>query len=140
MEKDKVYYALNVPYRVGVRAHLKDTEGEVLSDRNPYVEVEQKDLRKFIQANKRAIEKGLIIEIEEPPLVTITVNSITDAQAAELVKNYHTLKKRLPEITSDVTVLKLLSAAKATKRPEGTIKLIQERYEEISPSAMVSVT
>jgi len=137
---EKVFYKKNVPYRVGVRMDLKDREGMVLDDDNPYVEIEKEDLRKFLQANKSGIERGLIVEIDEPPLPTISANSITDEQAEQLVKNFHELKRRLPEITSDVTLLKLLNAAKATKRKEGTIKLITERYEEISPDAMISVT
>lgn len=139
MSEEKVFYKKNVPYRIGVRSDLKDSVGTVLDDENPYVEVDKADLRKFLQANKYAISKGLLIEIDEPPLETVSVNSITDEQAEQLVKNFHALKKRLPEITSDVTVLKLLQAAKATKRAEGTIKIITERYEEISPNAMVTV-
>lgn len=138
--EEEVFYKKNVPYRVGVRMEIRDTEGVLLDNDNPYIAVPKKNLRKFLQANKYGIDKGLIIEIDEPPLETVSNNSITDEQAAELVKNYHALKKRLPEITSDVTVLKLLQAAKATKRAEGTIKLITERYEEISPDAMQSVS
>lgn len=137
---DKVFYKKNVPYRIGVRTDIKDTVGSVLDDQNPYIEVEREDLRKFIQANRYAIERGLLIEIDEPPLETVSVNSITDEQAVEIVKNFHALKKRLPEITSDVTILKLLNAAKAGKRSEATIRIITERYEEVSPSAMVNVS
>jgi len=140
MEKDVVYYKRNVNYRIGVRSDLKDTVGDILDENNPYVSVPKEDLRKFLQANKYAIEQGLLIEIDEPPLETYSVNSITDDQAAEIVKNYHVLRKKLPEITSDVVVLKLLDAAKRTNRKEATIKVIMERYEEISPNAMVSVT
>lgn len=139
-QEEEVFFKKNVPYRVGVRMELKDSEGILLDDTNPYVAVPKKNLRKFLQANKTGIDRGLIIEIDEPPLETISNNSLTDDQAAELVKNYHTLKKKLPEITSDVTILKLLQAAKATKRAEGTVKLITERYEEISPDAMQSVS
>jgi hypothetical protein len=140
MEKESVFYRKNVPYRVGVRTDLKDANGMILDDENPYVEVDKRDLRKFLQANKYGIEKGLIVEIPEPPLETYSVNSITDEQAEALVKDYHALRKRLPEITSDAAVLKLLDAAKTTKRKEATINLIMERYEEISPNAMVTVT
>jgi len=140
MEKAEVFYKKNVPYRIGVRTDLKDTVGTLLDDENPYVSVFKEDLRKFLQANKYAIEKGLLIEIEEPPLETYSINSITDEQAVEIVKNYHALRRKLPEITSDVTILKLLEAAKRTNRKEPTIKLIMERYEEVSPSAMISVT
>lgn len=137
---EKVFFKKNVPYRVGVRMDNKDHEGMVLDEENPYVEVDKEDLRKFLQANKYGIDKGLIVEVSEPPLPSMSSNSITDEQAEQLVKDYHELKRRLPEITSDVTVLKLLNAAKATKRKEGTIKLITERYEEISPNSMISVT
>lgn len=137
---DKVFYKVNVPYRVGIRTSIRDTEGTVLDETNLFVEVDKEDLRKFIQANKYAIEKGLIIEVSEPPLATVTVNSITDEQAVDLVKNFHILKKKLPEFTSEASVLKLLNAAKATKRSEATIKLIMEKFEDVSPSAMQGVT
>ena len=140
MDKETVFYRKNVPYRIGVRTELKDTTGTVLDDANPYVEVKKIDLRKFLQANKYAIEKGLLVEIDEPPLETISINSITDEQAEQLVRKYHELRKKLPEITSEVTILKLLTVAKANKRPESTINMITERYEEISPDAMVNVT
>lgn len=144
MEKDEVFFKKNVPYRIAVRMHVKDSEGILLDDENPFVSVDSsKDksaLRKFISANKYALEQGKLIEIDEPPLERISVNSLTDEQAAEIVKNYHQLKRRLPEFTSDVAVRKLLDAAIATKRAEGTVKLIKERYEEISPDAMVNVS
>ncbi len=140
MEKDEIFFKKNVPYRITVRSNMKDTEGTLLDEENPFISVDQMDLRKFIQANKYALDKGLLIEIDEPPLERISVNSLTDEQAAELVKNYHQLKKRLPEFTSDIAVRKLLDAAKATKRAEGTIKLLTERYEELSPEVMSSVT
>lgn len=140
MDKDEVFYKKNVPYRVGVRMNTKDSVGTVLDEETPYISVDKADLRKFLQANKYAIERGLIIEIDEPPLETFSPNSINDEQAVELVKDYHTLRKKLPEITSDAAISKLIAAAKATKRKEATMKLLMERYEEVSPEAMVSVS
>jgi hypothetical protein len=136
---DSVFYKKNVPYRVGVRDNLKDNEGTILDDDNPIYEVRKEDLRAFVQANKYGIGNGLIIEIPEPPLEIITPNSISDEQALDLVKNFHLLKKKLPEITSEATISKLLSIAKASGRKEGTINLIMERYEEVSPKAMQGV-
>lgn len=140
MAKDTVFYKKNVPYRVGVRTEIKDTIGLILDDENPYIEIDRLDLRKFLQANKYGIEKGLIIEIPEPPLETFSVNSISDEAAVELVKNYHSLRKTLLTITADTAILKLLNAARQTKRSEATIKLIMERYEEVSPDAMQDVS
>lgn len=134
--EELVFYKKNVPYRVGVRLHLKDAEGIVLDDENPFVSVTKTNLRAFIQANKLGLSNGSIIQVDEPPLEVITPNSISDEDALKLVSNYFELKKRLAEITSEQTVLKLLAAAKTAKRSDKTINLITERYEEISPNAM----
>lgn len=136
---EQVFFKKNVPYRVGVRFHLKDNEGMVLSEENPYVSVDKEDLRDFIQANKYGLTNGLIVEVAEPPLDIITPNSITDEQALDLVKQYHALKKRLPEITSEATILKLYNVAKSSGRTEKTLQMIMDRYEEISPNAMQGV-
>ncbi len=136
MEAEKVFYKKNVPYRIGVRANLKDSEGTVLDDENPYVSVDKEDLRAFTQANKVALSTGALIQTPEPPLEIITPNSISDEEALDLVSKYFVLRKRLPEITSEAAILKLLNAAKASKRPEKTLALITERFEEISPAAM----
>ena len=133
------YFKKNVPYRVGVRMNLRDNIGQVLSDEFPYVSVEKDKIREFLQANKYGIKNGLIVEIGEPPLEIITPNTITDEQAEEIVKNFFQLKRRLAEITAEPALLKLLEYAKSGKRSEKTIKLIMERYEEISPSGMIAV-
>lgn len=139
-KKDYHYFKKNVPYRIGVRMHIRDTDGILLDTENPYVQVANDDLRKFLQANKVAFAQGLLLEIPEPPLDVANPNAIGDEEALEIVKNYHQLKKRLPELTSDAAVLKLLNAAKASGRKQPTIDLIMERYEEVSPNAMQSVT
>jgi len=139
-DKDFYYFRKNVPYRVVVRQHIRDADGILLDDENPYVQVAKDDLRKFMQSNKIALSQGLIMEIDEPPLDIVNPNAIGDTEAMELVKNYHQLKKRLPELTSESAVLKLLNAAKASGRKQPTIDLIMERYEDVSPSAMQSVT
>lgn len=139
MAEEEVFYKKNVPYRVGVRFNLRDTEGAVLTTEDPYIAIPKKELRDFIQANRYGLQNGLIVEVPEPPMEIITPNSITDEQAEVIVKNYFDLKKRLPEITSESTLIKLLDTAKNLGRSQKTIQLILDRYEEISPNAMQGV-
>lgn len=136
---DTVFYRKNVPYRVGVRMHPRDSEGILLSEDFPYVEVPASRIREFLQANKDSIEKGKIIKIDEPPLEEVSPNMITDDQAKTLVKSFFDLRKKLPEISSEDAILKLLAAAKSEKRSEKTVQLIMDRYEEISPKVMQGV-
>lgn len=136
---EATFYKKNVPYRVGVRMHLRDAEGVLLSDDFPYVEVPKDRLREFLQANKDSISKGKILQIDEPPLEEISPNALTDEQAIALVKSFFDLRKKLPEITSEEAVLKLIAAAKSEKRSDKTVQLIMDRYEELSPTAMQGV-
>lgn len=126
-----VYYKTNVNYGIGVRADILDRKGMLLSKNNPYYAVRKEALRDFKVANKYAIEKGLIIETDEPSVDWDTTNAISDEKAVELVKNYLALKSELPKITSLPTMQKLLNAAHDQDRPNKTIKLIEARLEEI---------
>lgn len=139
MAENLLFYKKNVPYRVGVRRHIKDHEGVVLSDEYPVITIDKSEFREFVLANKLALNSGLIIQVEEPPLDDLSPNAITDEDASEIVKNFFGLKKRLQEVTSEAVLIKLLNVAKAEKRSEKVIGLIMERYEEISPNAMVGV-
>lgn len=134
-----IYYKKNVPFPLAVREHPRDSVGLVLTEENPFVSVDKERLRDFIAANKLSITEGKLIEIPEPPLVTQTTNSITDEEALLLVKNFFALRKKLPDITSETTLFKLLSVAKSNKRPEKTIELIQSRLEEVTPVGMKGV-
>lgn len=131
-----VYFKKNVGFSVGVRFHLRDNEGMVLTDVNPYVNVDKDKLRDFLQANKYGIQNGLIVQSEEPTFDWMTENTITDEQVTEMVKNVFILKKRLPEITSEAALFKIYNEAKSQNRSKKIIELIEDRLAEISPALM----
>ncbi len=140
MEKEPLhYYKRNVPYTVGIRFFIRDTQGKALTEDDPYVAVEESKLRDFKRANQHHLKNGLIIETSEPSYDVETPNAIDDEKAGEIVKNVFTLKKVLKEITSVSAAVKLLDAAKEQNRPHKTIQLIEARlaeFEEDSPFAM----
>ncbi len=140
MNENLVFYRKNVPFNVGVRFHMRDNEGMILSNAMPFVAVEQAKLRDFLMANKGSIEKGLIVKSEEPELNIENANIIDDEQAAQIVKNVFVLKKRLTEISSDTALLKLYEAAKAQRRSAKILEMIEERLAEISPLLMQGIT
>jgi DNA-directed RNA polymerase subunit H (RpoH/RPB5) len=137
MVTEWVYFKKNVKFNVGVRYHLRDADGLVLSEANPYVNIDKNYLRDFLTANKSAIEKGLIVQVDEPVLTFESQNAISDEEAETIVKNLFTLKKRLPEITSEAALGKLYEAAKRQKRAPKIIEMIENRLMEISPSTMM---
>ena len=131
MEEDQVYFKKNVRYPVGIRFFVKDPVGKTLTDNDPYVAVDKKKLRDFKRANRIHLMDGLIVETAEPTYDEETPNSISDEQAAEIVKNVLILKKTLSQLTSDAPVIKLLEEAKLQRRPAKTIELIKKRLVEI---------
>jgi hypothetical protein len=131
-----VFYKKNVQFNVGVRFHLQDNTGMILSNQYPYVAVDSDKLRDFLLANKYSIEKGLIVKSEEPSLNIEDANIIDDEQAAQIVKNVFVLKKRLAEISSETALLKLYNAAKEQKRSAKVLEMIEDRLAEISPLLM----
>jgi hypothetical protein len=139
MSEELTFYKKNVQFNVGVRLSLSDSQGVLLSNANPYVAIEKNKLRDFIQANKTALEKGLLVKSDEPSLIIENANIIDDAQAKEIVKNVFVLKKKLGEISSDTSLLKLYQAAKAAKRSNQVLEMIENRLAEISPILMVGV-
>jgi hypothetical protein len=137
MVTEWVYFKKNVKFNVGVRYHQRDADGMVLSEANPYINIDKNYLRDFLTANKSAIEKGLIIQVDEPALDVVTQNAITDEEAEEMVKNLFVLKKKLPGITSEAALGKLYEAAKRQKRAPKILELIENRLMEVSPSVMM---
>lgn len=137
------YYKRNVNYVVGGRYDINDRRGWSMTGENPYIAITADRLRDFKMANKYAITKGLIVEVEEPSLDWETTNVITDEQAAELVKNLFGLKKLLPTLTEPEPLYKLLEEAKAQERSQKIINLIQTRIEEVvgeTPTTMQGVS
>lgn len=129
--EELVYYKTNVMYSVGVRYHMGDKDGKVLTGLDPYVAIPKSKERDFRRANRNQIEKGLIIPTQEPSVDWDTPNQIDDDKAASLVKNILALKKALREIDEPAIVSKLLDEAKAQDRPHKTVELIEKRLSEM---------
>jgi hypothetical protein len=129
MAKELVYYVKNVGYFVGLRHHINDPIGILLTHDNPYVGVEIDDLRNFKLANKRAILEGLIVPADEPSLEWETDNGLTDDEISELLKNYLKLKSKLPRVTSLSIAFKMLNAAKEQNKSPKIINLIQTHID-----------
>lgn len=134
-----IYYKKNVGFNVGLRFHMRDPDGIVLTNANPYVNIEEDDLRDFLQANKSAIQKGLIIQADEPVFDFVTENAITDEDAEEIVKNVFILKKKLSQISSEATLGKLYEAAKRQNRSKKILTMIEDRLADVSPAMMQDV-
>jgi hypothetical protein len=134
-----IYYKTNVKFTIGIRMSLQDRQGRVLTPTYPYIAVKESEIRDFKMANRRMLEKGYLMQVEEPSLDIDTENTITDDQAVELVKSLFTLKKKLPLITSAGTLGKLLDEARVQKRSQKIIDMIEERLSEISPELMFGV-
>jgi|PlaIllAssembly_1097288.scaffolds.fasta_scaffold04964_3 hypothetical protein len=139
MATEWVYYKKNVNFNVGIRFHLRDSDGLVLTNANPYINIDKDALRDFLTANKVAIQQGLIIPTEEPELDAVTDNAITDEQAEELVKNLFVLKKKLAQVNSEATLGKLYDAAKRQNRSKKILAIIEDRLAEVSPLSMEGV-
>lgn len=138
-ETEYTYFKKNVGFNVGLRFFLRDADGIVLTEANPYINIEKNKLRDFLQANKHAIQKGLIVQCDEPSFDFVDANTVTDEEAEEIVKNLFILKKRLPDISSEATLGKLYEAAKRQKRAPKILELIEDRLADISPTSMGGV-
>lgn len=134
-----VYFKKNVGFNVGLRFFSRDPDGIVLTNADPYVNIDEDSLKDFLQANKSAIQKGLIIQTEEPSFDFVTENTITDEDAEEIVKNVFILRKRLSQISSEATLGKLYEAAKRQKRSQKILEMIENRLADVSPTAMQDV-
>lgn len=132
MSQGTVYYKQNVKYPIGVRMDIMDSIGRLLTLSDPYVAIPSDRLRDFKVANKRAILEGLIVEASEPSVDWETPNALTEDDMKGLVSGpFIKLKNALPEISSTPIVSQMLEFAKELNRPEKTIKLIQDRYDEL---------
>lgn len=131
-----VYYKKNVNFNVAVRFHMRDNEGIVLTGANPYVNVDKNKIKDFMQANRAAIQNGTIKEADEPVFDFLVDNTLTDEEAAKVVKNVFVLKKKLNLITSETTLLKLHSEATKQKRPKSILTLIEDRIEMVNPTLL----
>lgn len=139
MAIEYVYYKKNVGFNVGLRFHMRDPDGIVLTNANPYINIDKDELRDFLQANKLAIQKGLIIPVDEPVFDFVTENAITDEEAQEIVKNVFILRKKLAQITSEATLGKLYEAAKSQNRSKKILTMIEDRLADVSPAMMQDV-
>jgi hypothetical protein len=139
MVTEQVYFKKNVDFSVGIRMYQRDNEGVVLNGANPWIGIPADDLKDFMRANRQAIESGLIVQISEPPLEFNTANTITDEEADALVKNLFSLRKKLPEITSEATLGKLYATAVEQKRSQKIVDMIKERLEDITPAGMMGI-
>lgn len=138
-ETKYIYFKRNVNFSVGLRFFPRDPDGIVLTQDNPYVSIPEEDLKDFLQANKISIQKGLILQIDEPSFDFVDENTISDEQAVEMVKNLFILKKKLPIITSEATLVKLYDEAKRQKRSNKIIELIEDRLLDVTPAAMQGI-
>jgi len=135
-----VYFKKQVPFSVGIRFHQRDPDGLVLNGNNPYVNIRKENVKEFMRANRIAFERGLIKEAEEPGMdFADNTNQISQEEAAELVKNLFMLKKRLPAITSEAVLGMLYAEAKAQKRSQKIIDLIEERLLDVTPAGMKGI-
>jgi hypothetical protein len=126
------YYKKTVGYIVGGRRFMGDSTGFVLSEEHPWVGIPESGLRDFKIANKYSLINGLIVETTEPSVDWETTNVYTDEQIDALFKLGVTkVRKTLPEITSIPTVARMVERAKAQRRSEAMIDVLEERLEEI---------
>jgi len=94
------------------------------------------EVRLFERLNKAAIEAGLLIPYEgEAPAIN-TDNALIDTNVFSVasIKQVTALKKRINDITSIITLNRVLEAAKDLDRPISIIKAIESRINELSSS------
>lgn len=132
-DEKELFFKKNVNYVVGGRYNLKDWEGFLLTNEQPYVSIKPGQLRDFKIANKESLLEGLIVPAEEPSFDWETENAITDEEALELVKgNFLSLKKKVDLITSVSILAKMIEIAKEEDRPKKTLALLEARMAEIA--------
>lgn len=133
-ETEYYIFKKNVPYyNVGVRRSLYDTDGIMLTNEFPTVRIEEKDLRDFKRANKRVMQEGLVIQVEDEDLDWELVNDVSDEEVAELLKSYTRLKSTLQTLTSMPVVQKIYTTAVDQDKPKKTVSLIKARLDELTP-------
>jgi hypothetical protein len=140
MSDTRIYFQRTVGYTIGVRLFPGDWNGVALTSDNPYVGIDADKLKDFKRANRYLIEKGLLIQIEEPSTDFENENMLSDAEISALVKgNYFVFTKKLKNITSEETVWRILEEAKTQNKPPKTIDVINERLEEVSDVSLATM-
>lgn len=134
------YYKKNVPYLVALRYYIGDSKGKVLNNDDPYIVIEDEDLRDFTRANRDAISQQIIVLTTEPDIEEVKSSQVmTDEKATDVVKNVFALKKALASLDSEPMIVKLLDKAKELDRPKKTIALIEARLGEISGPSLADM-
>lgn len=138
---DRVYFKKNANYNIGVRIFPSDWNGVVLTEENPYVGIDTDKIKDFKRANRVLIEKGMLIQSDEPSTDYENANLLSDEEVTLLVKgNVLKLKKRLNEISSDATVGRILEEARLQNKGEKTINMIMERMEQLGDDGVTPLT
>lgn len=95
-----------------------------------YTDREDRFLR---QSNKTLFQKGYLKEYigEQPQLDTS--NMLTDSEIEEIasIRNVAVLQKRLNEITSILSMKRILDLATEIGRPAKTLQIIKKRHDDL---------
>lgn len=92
-----------------------------------------KDLAFFKQKNRYLIEQGLVKEYTGEAEPVDTTNLLTDAEIQEIAatRTPTQMAKRLNELTSALTVKRVLAVAEEVGRPAKTLDQIRARVKEL---------
>lgn len=88
----------------------------------------------FKNANKRLLEEGKLVpyDYKSGKQEVNLSNAIKDSEIEEILSQpFFTLKNRLEEVTSSVTVERFLRIAEELNRPIGTVNHIREKLHEL---------
>jgi len=127
-----IYFKKTVPYIVGVRFFPGDNDGKALTQSDPYVWINEGDLRDFKRANRIAIAEGLIARTTEPIEDEDNPNALSEETVEAAVKNTKALKDILDKVTAEAPVVQLLEEARLQRRPKATITLLEKKLRELS--------
>lgn len=88
----------------------------------------------FRTLNRKLMSEGLIVEYTGAQNTVDLTNALTDIDIAELAqtKNLLAFKKQLKQITSHVTLDRIVLAAIEKDRPNSFLRAIKERKDELS--------
>jgi hypothetical protein len=118
--------------KIGKEASFRDQvtfnyDSEVLE---VYSEKEDKFIRR---ANASFFERGMLVPYVEHRPEFVTPNDLSDTDVYEIAsaKNIFQFKKALKDITSDVTLQRVLDAVKEKNRPVSFVNAVVERIEEV---------
>jgi len=119
-------------HEVGFILETSDQTKFVYDDEVLEVYTSRED-RALRQLNRKLFEQGFLKEyLEEAPALD-TTNMLTDAEIEEVarISNINSLKTRLLDFTSAVTVQRILKSAEEIGRPAKTLELIRQRLETV---------